>query len=260
MIRSNYHTHTVFSDGANTPEEMVLAAIDLGLESIGFSDHSMSYFHPNWSIADEKFALYMQTVGELKEKYKDRIRVYCGLEQDYMSPPPMAGLDYLIGSVHWLQVGEKHLQLDHSRKVLIDGINELYGGDPDALAEAYYDLVGRFAENPAITFIGHFDLITKFDQTDPLFLPTERYTAAWQNAAKKLIAAGKIFEMNTGAISRGYRTEPYPSPEILRFWGENGAKVIINSDSHHVSTLTTAFDRAEALALRYGCNLVDLFQ
>ena len=41
MIRSNYHTHTVFSDGANTPEEMVLAAIDLGLESIGFSDHSM---------------------------------------------------------------------------------------------------------------------------------------------------------------------------------------------------------------------------
>ena len=34
------HTHTKYSDGATSPEEMVLAAIDMGLEEIGISDQS----------------------------------------------------------------------------------------------------------------------------------------------------------------------------------------------------------------------------
>ena len=34
------HMHTVFSDGKNTPEEMVQEAIRLGLDTVGISDHS----------------------------------------------------------------------------------------------------------------------------------------------------------------------------------------------------------------------------
>ena len=40
MIKANFHTHSTFSDGANTPEEMVQTAISLGMTALGFSDHS----------------------------------------------------------------------------------------------------------------------------------------------------------------------------------------------------------------------------
>ena len=38
--RFNLHTHTIRCDGKNTAEEMVLAAIELGCEGIGFSGHT----------------------------------------------------------------------------------------------------------------------------------------------------------------------------------------------------------------------------
>ncbi len=36
---ANFHTHTVFCDGRNTPEEVVLSAIEKGFSAIGFSGH-----------------------------------------------------------------------------------------------------------------------------------------------------------------------------------------------------------------------------
>ncbi|MBO7361393.1 MAG: hypothetical protein J6V48_09730, partial [Clostridia bacterium] len=39
-IRADFHLHSLFSDGKNSPEEVVLAAIGKGMTAIGFSDHS----------------------------------------------------------------------------------------------------------------------------------------------------------------------------------------------------------------------------
>ena len=36
---STFHTHTIFSDGENTVEEMIFCAKNLGFETIGISDH-----------------------------------------------------------------------------------------------------------------------------------------------------------------------------------------------------------------------------
>ena len=260
MIKYNYHTHTTFSDGKNTPEEMIEGAIALGFEKIGISDHALTTFHPNWSIRQEKLRDYVETLCRLKEIYADRIQVYVGLEQDALAVPVPEGLDYYLGSVHWLRKDGRYIELDHTQEILRDAVRDYYGGDPDGLAEDYFELVGAYAEDPNVAFIGHFDLITKFDEiNEPLFLPTPRYTAAWQKAAKKLIEAGKIFEINTGAISRKKRVTPYPSEEILQFWGEHGAKVIVCSDSHAVDSLNCAYDQAEALAKKYKVQLVDLF-
>ena len=44
MRYSDLHTHTVFSDGANTMEEMVRAAVERNFVSIGISDHSYTAF------------------------------------------------------------------------------------------------------------------------------------------------------------------------------------------------------------------------
>ncbi len=260
MIRSNYHTHTTFSDGKNTPEEMIEAAIALGFEKIGISDHAYTAFYDGWSIPLSRMEEYIRTLRELKEKYKGRIDVYVGLEQDAYAIPVPEGLDYYLGSVHWLKKGDRYIELDHNQQILREAIRDYYGGDADAFAEDYFDLVASYADDPKVGFIGHFDLITKFDEKEPpLFLPTPRYTAAWQKASRRLIDAGKIFEINTGAISRGKRVTPYPSEAILEYWGKHGAKVVICSDCHSADTIDCAFARAEELAEKYGVEIVDLF-
>ncbi len=260
MIRYNYHTHTNFSDGKNSPEEVIQAAINLGFTSIGISDHAYTDFCTHWVTPRSRMDEYIEVLYQLKENYADKINVFVGIEQDAFSDPVSEKFEYAIGSVHWVKKGEKYIALDANRETLEHAIETYYDGDADALAEEYFALVASYAADPKISIVGHFDLITKFDEKGmPLFRPTPRYTAAWQAAARKLLDAGKIFEINTGAISRGHRTTPYPSEEILAFLGEHGASAILGSDSHSADTLDCAFLQAEELAKKYGILLVDLF-
>ena len=62
------HMHTVFSDGKNTPEEMVEEAIRLGLDTVGISDHS--HLDP-CGMTLEAGAEYRAELARLKKKYSD---------------------------------------------------------------------------------------------------------------------------------------------------------------------------------------------
>ncbi len=261
MIRYSYHTHTHFSDGNDSPEEMIQAALQKGFHSIGFTDHAYTEFAPEWSIPASRWEEYLQTLRELQKKYEGKIKVYVGLEQDALAIPVPHGLDYYLGSVHWVEKDGHYIEMDNSPQLLLDSIRDYYGGDPDGLAEDYYALVASYAKDDLVSFIGHFDLISKFDEKyPPVFLATPRYIAAWQKAALQLIEAGKIFEINTGAISRGYRTTPYPSEAMLEFLGKHGAKVIVSSDCHSAKDIDCAFRQAEELIAKYQLNHVELFQ
>jgi len=38
--KQNLHIHTTYADGKDTPEQMILTAIERDFDSIGFSEHS----------------------------------------------------------------------------------------------------------------------------------------------------------------------------------------------------------------------------
>ena len=61
-----------------------------------------------------------------------------------------------------------------------------------------------------------------------------------------------IFEINTGAMSRGYRSAPYPSPALLDFLRDRGGRICVTSDSHSASTILHAFPQARELAKSRG--------
>ena len=240
----DYHVHTTFSDGKNTPEEMVLFAIEKKMSALGFSDHSYTFFDESYCIKRNKIAEYRHEIARLKEKYKDKITIYCGIEQDYYSKESVLDYDYAIGSVHYLEKGAKHLAVDESEETFKKTANEYFSGDYYAFAEEYFNIVANFANVPEIKIIGHFDLITKFNEGGKLFDESNpRYVAAWKTCADKLLVAKKVFEINTGAISRGYRSKPYPSKAIREYIKGNGGKFILASDSHVKETLCFGFEK-----------------
>ncbi|MBR4953460.1 MAG: histidinol-phosphatase, partial [Oscillospiraceae bacterium] len=238
MILRDYHVHTTFSDGKNTPEEMVLAAIKKGMTEIGFSDHSYTWFDESYCMKKEDAPRYRECIGRLKEKYKGQIKILCGIEQDFYSEEPTGEYDYVIGSVHYLKLGNEYIAVDESSAAQRAAAERYFGGDMAALAAEYFCTVGQVVERTNADIIGHFDLINIYNENGALFDESaDLCTEALRNAANALVSAGKYFEINTGGIARGYRTLPYPSPSALGYLRSIGAKFVLSSDSHSEKTL-----------------------
>ena len=247
------HTHTVFCDGKDAPEEMVRAAVALGMDSLGFSGHAPMEAPGSWTMSEEDVPRYRAEILRLREAYAGRLEIFLGLEQDCCSPPPGEGWDYLIGSVHQVLRDGVPLSVDESEPVLLRNAAGYYGGDLLAFAEDYYRLVGDVAERTGCQIVGHFDLICKFNEGDRLFDTSHpRYVAAALGALDRLAAQDVIFEINTGAMSRGYRSAPYPALWLLRAMEARDIPICITSDCHRADALLYAFDQAEELARSCG--------
>ncbi len=238
MITRDLHTHTTYSDGKNTPEEMVVAAIQKGMKVIGISDHSYTRFDTSYCIKKEKIEEYIREINALKAKYGQQIKVLCGIEQDIFSGLPQYDFDYVIGSVHYIKIGEDYVPIDSSLQELKAAADKYYDGDMFPVIEEYYRLVGAVAQQTNADIIGHFDLITKYQNVECLFDENdERYVNAWKAAVDKLIAFDIPFEINYGPVFRGYKPVPYPAKTIQDYIVSKGGRFIFSSDSHRAETI-----------------------
>ncbi len=251
--KQNLHTHSTYCDGHDTPEEMILTAMEKGFDSLGFSGHSyMAHSIYAW-LSLERTEQYKIEVNRLKEKYKGRFPIYLGLEVDMFSEIDLSGYDYLIGSYHYFKLGEEYVGFDRSAEECRRVINTYFGGDGMAFAKEYYRQLATLPEHGDFDIIGHFDLIAKNIELDRFFdQESEEYLAAAVEAMEAL--AGKIpyFEVNTGCISRGYRPYPYPTLSLMKEMRRLGFKPIISSDCHDRSFLDCGFEQAEKLLKESG--------
>ena len=258
MIKCDLHMHTVFCDGKAEPREYVEKAIEKGFECIGFSVHSYVPFDDFYCIGKDRMPEYTSVINGLKKEYEGKIRILCGIEQDYYSEAPVEKFDYIIGSVHYLKTPDGHYgSVDNTPEMLRELCEKYYGGDFYALCEDYYRTVSDVAEKTNCDIIGHFDLITKFCEKESLFdTCNERYIRAYTMALEKLVPLGKPFEINTGAISRRYRITPYPSLDIIKAIGSMGGKFIFSSDAHSPENIGFGFEKFEPWARYFGAELV----
>ena len=243
MITKDLHMHTCFCDGSCTPEDMVKSAIEKGLHTVGISGHSYTFFDTSYCMQKEAVPRYIAELRYLRAKYFDTIHVLCGVEQDYYSDYPTDDFDYVIGSVHYVKVEDEYIPVDESAAILKDAVDKYFGGDIYALCELYFATAADVVNKTGCDIIGHFDLISKFIEREPLFdTHHPRYAAAWRKAVDTLLQHGVPFEINTGAISRGYRTQPYPSAEMRDYIREKGGRFILSSDAHSADAIAYRFE------------------
>ena len=114
----DFHVHTTFSDGSGTMEEMVDAALALGLTRLGFADHGYAPYDLDCCMRDELAADYRTAAAELKARCAGSLELYCGVEQDFYSDAPTDGFDYVIGSVHYLLLDSLYVPVDYKELYL----------------------------------------------------------------------------------------------------------------------------------------------
>ena len=253
MRYKDLHTHTNFCDGKTEPEAMVLSAIEKGIDTLGILAHSYVEFDKSCSIDPGREEEFIKEVNRLKEKYRDKIKLLAGIEKDYYTTSARSDYDYILGSVHYFMLDGEYYPIDQSPEDFVRLVKEHFDGDYYAAAEEYYRLEAEVATKTGADVIAHFDLITKFNQDGRLFdTKHPRYVKAWQRAADALLEENLPFEVNTGAISRGYRREPYPSDEILEYVKAHGGSLMLSSDAHAPDNIGYMFESCEKLLLGDG--------
>ena len=239
-ILANYHTHTVFCDGKNTPEEVVLAALEKGFCALGFSGHVTTPYDLTYCMKDTEG--YIQEIVRLKEKYKDKIQIYLGTEEDIYSLIDRKRYDYIIGSMHYIHKDGKFYSIDSGTED-INKCYEIFDNDVLKFAEAYFCEFVDYINKRKPDIVGHFDLITKYDeQNEPIFLNNEEYFKIAEKYLKIAAGVDTVFEVNTGAVAKGIRKTPYLGERLLRVLKKADAKIIISSDSHKAETLDFGFE------------------
>ena len=253
----SYHVHSTNSDGSNTIPELVEAAVDLGLDEIGVSDH---FVYPvpgrpvDWSMAPDKLDSYFNQLEQAREIAGGRIRLRFGLECDY--EPQTAGalasvlkeytLDYVIGSMHFLD----EFPID-SRA---EDWEKLAQPERDEMVRAYWDRIVGLAKSRVFDIVGHIDLCKKFG-----YQPTIDLSREIEAAVDAIARSGMAIEINTSGLHVPAR-EMYPSKAILGECLARAIPILITSDAHTCADLTRGFDQAARLAAEAGCTETVVFE
>lgn len=255
MQQFNLHTHSIFSDGKSSPEEVVLEAINQGLKVLGFSDHSPVPFENSFAIKNDNVQNYISTIKSLKEKYKDQIDIYCSMEMDFIpgivkdfkKTQKELGLDYMIGSVHLVGNDVDRLWFIDGSKVETydEGLFNYYGGDIKKGVKTFFYQYNEMIETEEFDIVGHFDKI-KMHNRDRYFLEEDKwYRDLLMETLTLIKEKSLIVEINTRGIYKKRSSDFYPSTWILPIMREMNVPVVISSDAHHPSELTLCFKEAE---------------
>lgn len=250
VYKTDYHMHTLYSDGRSVPEEYIAAALTAGLSEIGFSEH-LNLFRENedWIMNPEVILPYISHLEKLRGETND-IKIKTGFEVDYfpgkekeigdfLRPLP---LDYVIGSVHYL--GEKTVDLGP----------EFYEGKSiDKLFESYFDSVCLAVASDLFDIIGHCDLIRIYG-----YKPASSQEKHYRKLAKLMKKHNVTFEVNTNGRNRPL-ADFYPDRKFLNIFREENVPVCVNSDAHMPSRVGQYFDEAYELLRYAGYNEMAVF-
>ena len=262
QLTQNLHTHTRFSDGSENPERYVEAAIQQGLKSLGFSDHSPLPFENTFALHENQVQNYCDTISAIRIA-QSSIQIFLGMEADFI---PGIGhsfayflenypLDYLIGSVHLVgkDSPEELWFIDGQDPVTYDnGLKLLFGGDIRMGVTAYYRQINEMVTTGDIDIIGHIDKI-KMHNRGRLFSEDEPWYISLVDETLELVRQnGVIVEVNTRGVYKKRSDTLFPGPALLKKMHNLKIPVILSSDAHKPFEVSMLFSETADLLYEIG--------
>lgn len=213
-IKGIIHTHSNWSDGTNTIEDMAKACIAKGYEYLVISDHSKSAFYAN-GLKEDRIREQHRYVDELNDKYKP-FKIFKSIECDILND---GNLDYTdnILSTFDLVIASVHANLKMTEeKAMLRLLNAI--------------------KNPYTTILGHM--------TGRLLLSRKGYPVDHKKIIEACAAHQVVIELN--AHPRRLDMDWFWIEEAI----EKGVLISIDPDAHN----TDGFDdcRYGVLAAQKG--------
>jgi DNA polymerase (family X) len=198
-IKGVIHTHTTYSDGLHSVEEMAKAAQHLGYQYIGITDHSKAAFYAN-GLKEDRVLAQWEEIERLNGQFFN-FKILKGIECDILNDGAMdyneellSGFDFVIASVH------SNLKMNEEK----------------ATAR-----IIKAVENQYVTILGH--------PTGRLLLSREGYPLDHEKVIDACAANGVTIELNAHPWRLDVDWTWIPRAR------ERGVLISVNPDAHSTS-------------------------
>ncbi len=240
--KTNYHTHSVYCDGADTIEVMTEHAFRNGFDQLGFSSHAPLLRMYDFLISEEEIPSYIQDIEKVQQKYP-AIQLWKGLENDFVPGwnrpfqhfKTTYRLDFIIGGVHLVKPPhiEEFWFIDGpNRQTFDDGLSLFFNGNIERAVTQFWEQTFAMIETEKFDIIAHLDKIKMHNQKR-FFTENEKWYLKLVDHAIDLIKQKDlIMEINSRGIYKGRCPDFYPSDYILRQAAKKEIPCVISADAH----------------------------
>lgn len=246
------HTHTLFSDGADSPAANVAAAAARGVTTIACTDHLAKPAFMDCSVDESRIAELARAIDACRER-NPGIDVVFGFEADWYEgcEADIASLrgaaTFLLGSVHYLE----EFAIDWSEDMRI-----WQREGADAVWERYARAWCRACASPAqFDSMAHPDLVRLFENDG--YAPSIEVGRLWDDMAQAAREADVRIEVSTAGLRKSLR-DFYPAFGLLERFCAAGVPITVGSDAHRACDVGADIEAAYAYARRAGYTTVDV--
>ena len=246
---ANYHTHTPrCCHASGTEEAYVRCALDAGVQTLGFSDHTPYLFagdyYSTFRMRPEELPDYVAAVETVRRRYAGQMQIHLGVEAEYY-PKFFAetvkmvkdqGIEYMLLGQH----------------MLYNEIEDIGTGAPTAdraLLKQYCDQTVDALYTGLFTYFAHPDIMNFVG--DP-----QIYRREMGRLCRAAKACRVPLEINLLGL---HLQRQYPNPEFWRIAAEEGCQVVLGVDAHKPEALLDPKPEQQAreLAARFGLEILD---
>ncbi|MBR3837177.1 MAG: histidinol-phosphatase HisJ family protein [Clostridia bacterium] len=254
----DYHTHPQILQLPHRFPEFVETALKKGVDEICITDHMpLSCSKAKDRIPQGRVGEYCERVQELKEAYKGKIRIKCGIEIDF-HPSLTSEIEAVLKEGNFdFVLGSSHLHVLKSPSLF------------DICKTRNEYAAAMFENTTAAAKSGYFNAIAHPDMHRWIFTRPDRFPleddgyeeARHEDTIEAMLDAirqeGLFFEINPHlAMSTGDPADLYPTPTLLERALKKGIRCSYGSDAHKsedvggmLDYLTTASPYKEALKI-----------
>lgn len=268
MKLEDWHTHSERCHHATgTIEDYVKRAIELGLNTIGISDHFPYEFlkkidripFGEYAMTLNEIEDYLKTIDGLKQKYGNNINIRTAFEIDFFENQEVAlneqlinfkpRLDYILGSIHILDFGDGRGSWGFDDGRFLKDY-EFYGANNVYMK--YFETELKMVNSKSFDFdvICHFDLPKKFKH-----IPTNKEEV--DNKATRVLEAvkkrGVAMEINTSGFRKDVGIQ-YPSENYIQKMHELDIPILLGSDAHSPEEIAWEFNKMIKIIKKIGYN------
>jgi histidinol-phosphatase (PHP family) len=241
-MKTCFHTHSNFSDGKVSVDQIIQAAIDHGFERVALTDHGPVPFPSAWNMPYDKISSYLSELDKAKEKFSNKITVLKGFEADYLPGLKQItflrqfGVDVIVGSVHY--VGKfpdgTAFNIDKSSDVFTRGLKEIYNDDIQRFARDYYTLVCQMLVEDKPDIVAHLTLLEKYNKRLGGIINTEEkwYRDLVKMSLHFIKISNSVMEINARSYYRGLADEFVPDLWTVKEARKLGIEITIDGDVH----------------------------
>jgi len=250
-MRIDLHNHTTRCNHAEgTIDEYIKRAIEIGIDIYGFAEHAPMEFDSYYRLKFDEMSDYSKEILDAKERYREQIQILLGYEVDYLKGyidrrVLDASVDYLIGSVHFLD----KWGFDNP-----EFIGKWESRNIDDIWQEYFDAIEAMAKTGYFNIVGHLDLIKIFK-----YMPSKDIRIIAYNALKAIKKSGMAVELNGAGLRKPIK-ELYPSTFLLEVVYELDIPITFSSDAHSIGQVGFGYDEAKAEAHKVGYQKAVTFE